>query len=70
MPGKPKLKIGSYLVSRGLISVEQAKKIKLIQEKLGPDKSERFGRIAVEVGFIKESELKQAMREKHELENK
>jgi hypothetical protein len=68
MKKKPKKKIGKYLVSKGLLSIEEEKAVATIQEKLPPEERERFGKIAVEVGFIKEEALKKAMQEKREEE--
>ena len=48
------LKIGSYLVRKGLLNETQVKKIlKLQQRNSGIHK--RFGRIAVNLGYIKEN---------------
>jgi hypothetical protein len=46
------MKIGKYLVARGLLSVEEEKTVAAIQEKMPPEERERFGKIAVGVGFI------------------
>lgn len=62
------MKIGKYLVSKGLLSIEEEKMVAAIQRKMKPAERERFGKIAVEVGFIKEEMLKKAMREKREKE--
>lgn len=58
---KKKLKIASYLISRGLISVEQAKEI--MEEQAGKSgiTREMFGRIAVKKGYITEDVLHRAI---------
>lgn len=68
MTNKPKMKIGKYLVSKGLLSVEEERNVAAIQEKLGPDSTERFGQIAMKVGYISPKALKKAVEEKREQE--
>ncbi len=68
MNKRSRMKIGKYLVSKGLLSVEEEKTVAAIQQKMSPEERERFGKIAVEVGYIKESMLKEAMKEKREKE--
>ncbi len=62
--GKKKLKLASYLISKGYITKEQAQEVIKEQEgKSGPLR-ERFGRIAVKKGFITESALNRAILQK------
>jgi hypothetical protein len=57
------MRIASYLIHRGLISLEQAQIIIKHQES-GEGSHERFGQIAVRLGFINEGALERAVREK------
>ena len=66
MTNKPKMKIGKYLVSKGLLSVEEERNVAEIQKKLGPDSNEKFGQIAMKVGYVSSKALKQAVKEKRE----
>jgi hypothetical protein len=61
-----KMKIGQYLVSRGLLSVSQAKQIAELQEETS---EERFGKIAVRMGYITPELIKNAMRDKQRMES-
>ncbi|MBN2439899.1 MAG: hypothetical protein JXJ04_01080 [Spirochaetales bacterium] len=63
-----KIKIASYLVKEGFLSVDQAKTILEIQSKMTPLIKQRFGRIAVSEGFIKENILNKAILDKERKE--
>jgi hypothetical protein len=62
------LKIASYLIEKGLLTVKQAKIIMEIQNNMHKIEKQRFGRIAVNQGFIKENVLNKAMLEKERQE--
>ena len=57
------MRIASYLIHKGLISLEQAQTI-IKQQQSGEGPRERFGEIAVRLGFINEDVLERAVREK------
>ena len=57
------MRIASYLIHRGLISLEQAQTI-IKQQESGPGSPERFGEIAIRLGFISKDVLERAVREK------
>jgi hypothetical protein len=58
------MRIASYLIHKGLLSLEQAQKIIKYQE--SDERSrERFGEIAVRLGYISEDALERAVQEKH-----
>ncbi len=60
--------IGKFLVSRGLLSIEEERQVAAEQARLGEDDYEAFGRIAVRMGFVSERIIKDAMRERARLE--
>ncbi len=61
MMGKKKMKLASWLVSKKLITVEQAQKVMQEQETQKGSLKDRFGRIAVKKGFITEAALNKAI---------
>ncbi|MBN1699223.1 MAG: hypothetical protein JW881_17010 [Spirochaetales bacterium] len=62
------LKIASYLIEKGLLTVKQAKIVMEIQNNMHNVSKQRFGRIAVNQGFIKENVLNKVMLEKEKKE--
>ena len=58
---KKKLRIASYLISKGLLSVEKAKEIMQEQDGKSGITKEMFGRIAVKKGYITEDALNKAI---------
>ncbi|NOY09058.1 MAG: hypothetical protein GXP33_09470 [Spirochaetes bacterium] len=58
---KKKLRIASYLISKGLISVEHAREIMEEQETRKGVTREMFGRMAVKKGYITEDVLNRAV---------
>ena len=62
--GKKKMKLASWLISRNLMTVEQANAVMEEQKKQGGHIKDRFGRIAVNMGFISEAQLNRACLEK------
>ena len=65
---KKRMPIGKFLVSRGLLSVEEEQEVAAEQARLGEDDYEAFGRIAVRMGFVSEKVVKDAMRERNRME--
>ena len=65
---KKRVPIGKFLVARGLLSVEEEREIAAEQGALDEDNYEAFGRIAVRKGFISSDAVRQAMKERAELE--
>ena len=67
--GKKKMKLATWLVSRKLMTVDQAEKVMLEQKKQAGHIKDRFGRIAVKLGYISEAQLNRACldKEKDEL---
>jgi hypothetical protein len=58
------MRIGTYLVKKGLLTLDQANDVMREQSgKGGPDR-ERFGRIAVNKGYISEEVMTKAFLEK------
>ena len=68
MKKRKNLKIASYLIKNGFLSVEQAQTILGIQNSMSNLNKQRFGRIAITQGFIKESILTKALLEKERKE--
>ena len=69
MKKRKNLKIASYLIKNGFLSVEQAQTILEIQNSMSTlINKQRFGRIAITQGFIKESILNKALLEKERKE--
>ena len=66
--GKKKMKLASWLISSKLMTVEQANAVMEEQKKQGGHIKERFGRIAVNMGFITEAQLNRACLEKEKEE--
>jgi hypothetical protein len=58
--GKKKMKIASWLISHNLLTVDQANVVLAEQQKQSGHVKERFGRIAVNLGFISEAQLNSA----------
>ena len=56
-----RMKIATYLVKEGYLSVEQANTVMKIQNSMPMLKRQRFGRIAVNQSFIKEDVLNRAV---------
>ncbi len=61
---KKKLKLASYLIKKGLLSVEQAQDVLQEQSHSNGPGREMFGRIAVRKGYISEKVLNRAVLEK------
>jgi len=57
---KKKMKLASWLVSKKLLTIEQAQKVMEEQEKHKGIR-DRFGRIAVKMGYITEAQLNKAI---------
>ena len=57
------MRIASFLVQRGLISLEQAQTI--IREQKENSERDRFGTIAVRRGFISEKTLAEVLQEQY-----
>lgn len=68
---KKKMKLASWLVSRHLITVDQAKDVMVAWNTQNGHIKDRFGRIAVKKGYISEAELNKACldKEREELTN-
>ncbi len=58
------MKLATYLIQNGYLTVEQAQEVMQEQEVPGEKRKERFGRIAVKKGFISEDKLNQAVLKK------
>lgn len=58
------MKLATYLIQNGYLTVEQAQEVMQAQETSKKKKKERFGRIAVNKGFISEQRLNHAVLEK------
>ncbi len=65
---KKRIPIGKFLVSRGLLSIEEEREVAAEQQSMGEDDYEAFGRIAVRKGFISEKIVREAMKERSALE--
>jgi hypothetical protein len=67
---KKKMKLATWLVSKKLLTVEQAQKVMREQEIQTGNLKDRFGRIAVKMGFITEAALNTAIlaKDKNEAE--
>jgi hypothetical protein len=57
---KKKMKLATWLVSKKLLTVEQAQKVMEAQESQKGIR-DRFGRIAVKMGYISEAQLNKAV---------
>jgi len=57
---KKKMKLATWLVSKKLLTVEQAQKVMEAQEGQKGIR-DRFGRIAVKMGYISEAQLNKAV---------
>ncbi len=64
MAKKKKMRIATYLIDKGLLTVEQAQEVMTEQEKKGGGLNDRFGRIAVNKGYITEKALNKAVTDK------
>jgi hypothetical protein len=62
--GKKKMKLASWLVSHSLMTVDQANEVMAEQGKQSGHIKDRFGRIAVQKGYISEAALNKACLEK------
>jgi hypothetical protein len=62
--GKKKMKLATWLVSHKLMTVEQANTVMKEQEKQTGHIKDRFGRIAIKMGFITEAQLNKAVLDK------
>jgi hypothetical protein len=58
------MRIGTYLVKKGLLTLDQANEIMREQSKRRGMSRERFGRIAVNKGYISEEAMTKAFLEK------
>lgn len=67
---KKRIPIGKFLVSRGLLSIDEEKEVAAEQAQLDEDDYEAFGRIAVRKGFISAEKVKDAIKERRRLEEK
>ncbi len=65
---KKRIPIGKFLVSRGVLSIEEEQEVAAEQAQLEEDDYEAFGRIAVRKGFVSEKVVKDAMRERSRME--
>jgi len=63
-----KMKIATYLVKEGYISLNQANKIIEIQKGMPSSRRQRFGRIAINNGFIAENILNKVLLKKEKKE--
>ena len=63
------MKLATWLVSRKLMTVDQAEQVMVEQKKQAGHIKDRFGRIAVKRGYISEAQLNRACldKEKDEL---
>ena len=64
------MKIGKFLVNRGLLELPQVVNILKEQQKANAVMRMRFGRIAIDKGYITEKALNVAMLEKYQTEDK
>ena len=58
------MKIATYLIKNGYLSQDQAEKIIRIQQQMGSGIKDRFGRIAINEGYISEKMLNKALLQK------
>lgn len=58
------MRIGTYLISKGLLTKRQAQEVLNEQATEGPGLRERFGRIAVRRGFVTEQQMNHAFLQK------
>jgi len=65
-----RIPIGKFLVSRGLLSIDEEKEVAAEQAQLDEDDYEAFGKIAVRKGFISAEQVKNAIKERRKLEEK
>lgn len=65
---KKRVPIGKFLVSRGLLSVDEEKEVAAEQAQLDEDDYEAFGKIAVRKGFISAEKVKECIKERRRLE--
>jgi len=63
-----KLKLGSYLIKNGFITLEQAQKVIKVQQQNDNGQKQRFGRVAVKLGFITEPMLNKIVMQKERKE--
>lgn len=63
-----KMRIATYLVNEGYLSLKQAKIIMDEQKKMKGNFKNRFGRIAVNKGFISENILNKVLMQKERYE--
>jgi hypothetical protein len=62
--GKKKMKLASWLVSRNLMTIDQANDVIAEQGRQAGRIKDRFGRIAVQKGYITEATLNKACLDK------
>jgi hypothetical protein len=62
--GKKKMKLASWLVAHSLMTLDQANTVIAEQAKQTGHIKDRFGRIAVNMGFITEAQLNKAALDK------
>ncbi len=65
---KKRIPIGKFLVSRGLLSIDEEKEVAAEQAELDEDNYEAFGKIAVRKGFISEKKVKECIKERRRIE--
>jgi len=58
------MRIGTYMITKGLLTKRQAQEVLNEQATDGPGLRERFGRIAVRRGFVTEHQMNRAFLEK------
>ena len=63
------MKIGKYLVTRGFLESKQVENVLKEQQKNKDALRTRFGRIAINKGYISEKNLNSAMLEKYQSED-
>jgi hypothetical protein len=63
-----KMKLGSYLVKNGFLTLDQAKEVIAAQQGGQGVSKERFGRIAIKLGYISEKMLNRVVMQKEKQE--
>ena len=63
-----KMKLGTYLIKNGFMTVEQAQKVIQVQQQNHGASRQRFGRIAVKLGYITEPMLNKIVMDKERKE--
>ncbi len=62
--GRKRMPIGKFLVSRGLLSIEQEHMVAEVQSKMKNSSVEPFGRLAVKMGFLTSGQIRSALKER------